>query len=116
MVEDINCLLNSGWVVGLPFLTEEMEKLDDIGRRICGERRLTPNKINIYSSQVNRIRKNLHISFAMSPLSDAFLTRMRMFPSFINCCTIDWFTEWPDEALRRVGKKEMAPIAEDLGI
>lgn len=25
-----------------------------------------------------------------------------MFPSLVNCCTIDWFSEWPDEALRSV--------------
>jgi dynein heavy chain len=113
MVEDINCLLNSGWVVGLPFTADDMEKLDDIGRRICADNRLPISKINIYTSQVNRIKKNLHISFAMSPLSEAFLTRMRMFPSFVNCCTIDWFTEWPEDALRRVGKKEMEKEMEE---
>eukprot|EP01019_Chilodonella_uncinata_P000616 GABU01000798.1.p2 GENE.GABU01000798.1~~GABU01000798.1.p2 ORF type:complete len:130 (-),score=33.62 GABU01000798.1:32-373(-) len=85
-----------------------MNKLDDIGRRICTEKKLAASKINLYSCQVDRIKKNLHISFAMSPLSDAFLTRMRMFPSFVNCCTIDWFTEWPEDALRRVGIKEMS--------
>ena len=116
MVEDINCLLNSGWVVGLPFNEDEMNKLDDIGRRICTEKKLAASKINLYSCQVDRIKKNLHISFAMSPLSDAFLTRMRMFPSFVNCCTIDWFTEWPEDALRRVGIKEMSADAENLGI
>lgn len=25
-----------------------------------------------------------------------------MFPALVNCCTIDWFTEWPGEALRSV--------------
>jgi len=25
-----------------------------------------------------------------------------MFPSLVNCCTIDWFREWPMEALRSV--------------
>lgn len=25
-----------------------------------------------------------------------------MFPSLVNCCTIDWFTEWPQEALLSV--------------
>ena len=31
-----------------------------------------------------------------------------MFPSFINCCTLDWFTEWPEEALVGVGKGALA--------
>ena len=25
-----------------------------------------------------------------------------MFPSLVNCCTIDWFTEWPADALLSV--------------
>jgi dynein heavy chain len=28
-----------------------------------------------------------------------------MFPSIVNCCTIDWFTEWPREALLSVAKR-----------
>ncbi len=41
---------------------------------------------------------------AMSPLGKAFTTRLRMFPALVNCCTIDWFTEWPEEALINVGR------------
>lgn len=36
----------------------------------------------------------------MSPLGEAFRTRLRMFPSIVNCCTIDWFMEWPDEVCK----------------
>ena len=25
-----------------------------------------------------------------------------MFPALVNCCTIDWFKEWPEEALASV--------------
>lgn len=27
---------------------------------------------------------------------------MRMFPSIVNCCTIDWLNPWPQEALMTV--------------
>jgi hypothetical protein len=37
-----------------------------------------------------------------SPIGESFRQRIRMFPSLVNCCTIDWFREWPDEALRSV--------------
>lgn len=46
---------------------------------------------------INRVRANIHIVLCMSPLGEAFRTRLRMFPSIVNCCTIDWFMEWPDE-------------------
>lgn len=38
----------------------------------------------------------------MSPLGDLFRERLRKFPSIVNCCTIDWFSEWPDQALSSV--------------
>jgi len=41
---------------------------------------------------------------AMSPLGEVFRTRLRMFPSLVNCSTIDWFTNWPAEALVNVAR------------
>ena len=58
-------------------------------------------------------RKNLHIVLCMSPVGSAFRSRCRMFPSLVNCCTIDWFTEWPEEALLSVS--QTAFEMEDLG-
>jgi len=51
---------------------------------------------------------------AMSPLGEIFRSRIRKFPSLVNCCTIDWFTEWPEEALLGVGRGQVT--AEDLGL
>ena len=50
----------------------------------------------------------------MSPLGDVFRSRLRMFPSLVNCCTIDWFTEWPEEALLGVGLGAMNESDTDL--
>lgn len=41
---------------------------------------------------------------AMSPLGEVFRSRLRMFPSLVNCSTIDWFTNWPAEALVNVAR------------
>ena len=49
----------------------------------------------VFNYFISRVRNNLHIVLCMSPVGDAFRTRCRMFPSLVNCCTIDWFTEWP---------------------
>ena len=49
----------------------------------------------LYAFFLERVKKNLHIVLCFSPIGDAFRTRVRMFPSLVNCCTIDWFNEWP---------------------
>ena len=45
----------------------------------------------LFNLFVERVRDQLHVVLAMSPIGDAFRTRLRMFPSLVNCCTIDWF-------------------------
>jgi dynein heavy chain, axonemal len=45
----------------------------------------------LYNYFIERVIENLHLTFAMSPIGNMFRNRLRMFPSFINCCTIDWY-------------------------
>merc|ERR1719440_693478 len=68
---------------------------------------LAPTKTNIFATYVNEVRSNLHVVLAFSPSGDAFRARLRMFPSLVNCCTIDWFHEWPGEALFSVAKQQL---------
>lgn len=35
---------------------------------------------------------------------------MRQYPSLINCCTIDWFQAWPEDALERVAHKYLEHV------
>jgi len=35
----------------------------------------------------------------MSPIGNALRVRCRKFPSIVDCCTLDVFNPWPDEAL-----------------
>jgi dynein heavy chain len=51
----------------------------------------------------------------MSPLGSIFNSRLRKFPSLVNCCTLDWFTEWPEEALKNVARGSYIEEAEGLG-
>lgn len=80
----------------------------------CIKKQLPATKMNIFTIYLSRVRKNIHLIIAMSPLGSAFTTRLRMFPSLVNCCTIDWFTEWPEEALLGVGKGQLIDYEEDL--
>lgn len=36
--------------------------------------------------------------------------RIRQYPAFVNCTTIDWFSEWPYEALIEVADKYLESI------
>lgn len=64
--------------------------------------------MNMFKCYLDRVKQNIHVVLAMSPLGEIFRNRLRMFPSLVNCCTIDWFTEWPEEALLNVAKGSIA--------
>lgn len=36
-----------------------------------------------------------------------------MFPSLVNCCTIDWFQDWPQDALLWLARKFLNTIEMD---
>ena len=67
----------------------------------------------IYSTYIERLRDNFHIFLAMSPVGDSLRIRCRKFPSLVNCCTLDWFDSWPEEALLNVSRRFIAKI-EDI--
>lgn len=115
MLEDLNNILNSGDVSNI-YNDKDLEEIITACKGECTKRNLQPNKMNIFTQYLLRIRKNIHVVLAMSPLSSAFFTRLRMFPSLVNCCTIDWFTEWPEEALVGVGKGALVDYEQDLGL
>jgi dynein heavy chain, axonemal len=51
----------------------------------------------------------------MSPLGDIFRQRLLKFPSLVNCCTLDWFSEWPEEALISVATGSVKDGEIELG-
>ncbi|KAL0223335.1 hypothetical protein P9112_002725 [Eukaryota sp. TZLM1-RC] len=100
-LEDINNILNSGDVPNI-FDTNELDSIYQAMVPVCQSLRIIPTKLNLYAQFKTRVRENIHVVLCMSPLGEAFRSRLRMFPSLVNCCTIDWFTEWPSEALHSV--------------
>ena len=113
MVEDINNVLNSGDVPNL-YAPEDMEAISSACRIECQRKKIPPTKLNIFSQYIVRVRKNIHLCVCMSPLGEAFRNRLRNYPSLVNCCTIDWFSSWPAEALQSVGLSIMRKT--DLGL
>jgi len=115
MMEDLNSVLNSGDVTGI-YQEKDIEDINQACKAECVKRGIQPTAMNIFSQYLARVKKNIHMIIAMSPLGSAFTTRLRMFPALTNCCTIDWFSEWPEEALIGVGKGQLVDYEEELGI
>ena len=100
-LEDINNILNSGEVPNL-WKSEDVQTMTEALRPLLQAQGLPTTKNAVNTLFITRVRSNLHCVLAMSPVSDEFRQRLRMFPSLVNCCTIDWFSEWPLEALESV--------------
>ncbi|XP_025152566.1 dynein heavy chain 3, axonemal [Harpegnathos saltator] len=114
-IEDINMILNAADVPNLYALEEKAEiqdKMTAIARDPSG-RKIETTPMALYNLFIERIKKNLHIILTMSPIGDAFRNRLRMFPSLINCCTIDWYTLWPEDALEKVARVSLKDL--DIG-
>lgn len=71
---------------------------------------IVPTNEAMYEFLISRVRENLHIVLCMSPIGEAFRNRLRQYPAIINCTTIDWFSEWPQEALLEVAVKFISDV------
>ena len=88
-------MLNSGEVPNL-FASDEYEQIIAAVRPSAKEHGVAEqDRDGIFAHFIGRVQERLHIVLCMSPVGDAFRSRCRMFPSLVNCCTIDWFIEWP---------------------
>ena len=112
-LEDINNILNGGDVPNI-YNSEEMDRILNTIRPIAQDLGLIPSRENLFAHYLQRVKLNLHMIICMSPIGDAFRNRLRMFPSLVNCCTIDWFSTWPEDALRSVAANSVSDIG-DLG-
>uniref|UniRef100_A0A8C5TGG8 Dynein axonemal heavy chain 12 n=1 Tax=Malurus cyaneus samueli TaxID=2593467 RepID=A0A8C5TGG8_9PASS len=104
-LEDVDSLLNTGEVPNLFPADEKQEIVEGVRAAIPADQGEELSPLALFALFVNRCKENLHIVVAFSPIGDAFRNRLRQFPSLINCCTIDWFQPWPEDALERVASK-----------
>uniref|UniRef100_A0A8C0MDS9 Dynein axonemal heavy chain 3 n=1 Tax=Canis lupus familiaris TaxID=9615 RepID=A0A8C0MDS9_CANLF len=110
-VEDINMLLNTGDVPNIFPADEKADLVEKMQMAVRTEgEKIEVTPLSMYNFFIDRVKKNLHIVLAMSPIGDAFRNRLRMFPSLINCCTIDWFQSWPTDALELVANKFLEDV------
>lgn len=100
-LESINNILNTGYFPNL-FSPDEISGINESLKMNKKYAQLTDQqRWEIFLSNVKR---NLHIVMCMFPHGEVMRSRIRQFPALINCCTIDWFTEWPSDALNAVAE------------
>uniref|UniRef100_A0A8C3E132 Dynein axonemal heavy chain 12 n=1 Tax=Corvus moneduloides TaxID=1196302 RepID=A0A8C3E132_CORMO len=105
-LEDVDSLLNTGEVPNLFPADEKQEIVEGVRAAVqAGDKGEELSPLALFALFVNLCKENLHIVVAFSPIGDAFRNRLRQFPSLINCCTIDWFQPWPEDALEHVASK-----------
>lgn len=103
---DIDHLLSSADIPNLWPIDEKQELVEMVRLSAQGgNRNIDISPLEVFSYFVNRCRQNLHIILCFSPIGSSLRNRLRLYPSLLNCCTIDWFDMWPDEALEMVAKK-----------
>ncbi|KAI8821286.1 dynein heavy chain and region D6 of dynein motor-domain-containing protein [Fimicolochytrium jonesii] len=111
-LEDISNILSSGEVPNL-FTAEELTEIKQTLQTVGKGEKLLETPDGAYTWFLERARTNLHMIICMSPVGEPFRNRLRMFPALVNCTTIDWFSEWPEDALLEVGVKYMETV--DVG-
>jgi len=112
-VEDLSNLLNTYEVPNL-FPPGDMSTILE-GLRPRARSRGITNETDLPGFFVSELRRNLTVVLSFSFVGDGFRDRLRQFPSLVNCCTIDWFERWPNEALQTVATSFLAPLADDVG-
>ena len=103
-LEDINNLLNTGDITGLYDANDEAQMEVELSETLK-KKKIPENKENAKLQYIESLRDNFHIILCMSPVGELLRVRSRMFPSLINCCTLDWFDSWPYEALVSVANQ-----------
>ncbi|XP_041081390.1 dynein heavy chain 1, axonemal [Polyodon spathula] len=108
-LEDINNILNSGDVPNL-YTLDEQDQIMAAMKPVVQDLGQQPTKSNLLAAYIRRVRSNIHTVLCMSPIGEVFRARLRQFPSLVTCCTIDWFNEWPSEALESVASSVLQEI------
>jgi len=106
MLEDINNILNTGDIPNLYDLND-IEEINRSMKNVAQEKGVEQTPANILNLFLNIIKQKSHIICALSPMKETFRIFLRNFPSLVNCTTIDFYQEWPVEALIGVALVKM---------
>ena len=112
-LEDINNILNLGEVPNI-FTPDEknevVENMRNLETQLDKSLHTEGGTQELYDLFIRMVREKLHIVIGMSTYSENFNSSLRNFPCILNCCTVDWFTLWPADALHFVSHSFLKDI------
>jgi hypothetical protein len=88
------------WFAGMvPALYDDSDKEGLISsiRAELTQQGLPDSREACWAAFVDKVRSNLHVVLAMSPVGDVLRSRCRNFPGLVNNTVIDWFDPWPEQ-------------------
>ncbi|VDN12624.1 unnamed protein product [Dibothriocephalus latus] len=105
----VNDLLASGEVQDL-FPDDEVETILSAMRGDVKVSGLMDTRENCWSFFIEKVRRMLKVVLCFSPVGSTLRVRARRFPALVNCTSIDWFHEWPVEALLSVSYRFISGV------
>ncbi|NXF13134.1 DYH17 protein, partial [Smithornis capensis] len=100
----INDFLASGEVPGI-FQDSDLETIIGAMRPQVKSLGLEDSKENCWKFFIEKVRRQLKVVLCFSPVGSTLRVRARRFPAVVNCTAIDWFHEWPEDALVSVSSR-----------
>ncbi|XP_071672852.1 dynein axonemal heavy chain 9-like isoform X10 [Patagioenas fasciata] len=97
----VNDFLASGEIPDL-FPDDEVENIINSVRNEVKGRGLVDSRETCWKFFIERVRRQLKVVLCFSPVGSKLRVRSRRFPAIVSCTAIDWFQEWPQEALESV--------------
>ena len=112
----VNNLLASGEIPDL-FSDDEVENIIAMVKNEVKGAGIPDTRENCWKFFISRVRKQLKVILCFSPVGSTLRIRGRKFPALVNCTSINWFHEWPEDALVSVSKKflqDLPSVPEDI--
>ncbi|KAG7506656.1 dynein heavy chain 9, axonemal [Solea senegalensis] len=105
----VNDLLASGEIPDL-FPDDEVESIIGGVRPEVRASGMMDTRENCWKFFIDRVRRQLKVALCFSPVGSKLRVRSRKFPAVVNCTAIDWFHEWPQEALESVSYRFLQEV------
>lgn len=105
----INDMLASGEIQEL-FPDDEIDNINNGVRNELKQLGIMDTKENCWKYFIDKVRRMLKTVLCFSPVGSTLRVRSRKFPAIVSCAQIDWFHDWPQNALESVSKRFLSVV------